>query len=139
MGDYGQILDHFEAHLVALGYTPATETFDLTDLADTQIDKAFCLVPGGSKRSDLSLWHVDVGLEIRIAFRQPPSGKAAAADIQDIHNMGIVWHFIQKVNHGPADRIEWEGSTPVEWDAQVLELRIGFVVSYPGLRKPANA
>ena len=138
MGDYGQILDHFEAHMEALGYTSAPETFDLQDLADAAIDNAFCLVPGASERSDLSIRHVDEELEIRIAYRQPPTGKAAAKVISAA-NMAIVWHFLQQPNYGPADRIQWRGSTVIQWEAQVLELRIGFVVAYPGLMKPANA
>jgi hypothetical protein len=138
MGDYGQILDHVEDHMTVLGYIAHTETFDLQDLADAQIDKAFCLVPGSSQRSDLSMRHVDEELEIRLTFRQPPVGKAAAKVISAA-NMAIVWHFLEQKNQGPADRIQWAGSTVVKWEAQVLELRIGLVVSYPGLMKPANA
>jgi len=139
MGDYGQILDHFEAHLVALGYTAATETFDLEDLADAQIDKAFCLLPGSSERSELSLRHINAELQVRISFRQPPRGKAAAAAIQDLHNDRIVRHFLKPENSGPADRIQWQGSTVIRWEAQILELRAVFVVTYPGLMEAANA
>lgn len=138
MGDFGDILDHFAAHMESLGYTPATETFDVTDVSAAKIDKAFCLLPGGASRSDLSIRHVDEKLEVHVAFKQPPRGVTAAKAISAAR-LGIAWHFLQPDNSGPADRIQWDGSEIVDLDDEILVLQLTFTVSYPGLMKPVNA
>jgi hypothetical protein len=137
VGDFGAIVDHYEAEMEGLGYSLVPDTFDVTDASETAIDKAFVLLPGIARRSNLAITMVDEELAIQVAFKQPPKGIEAIKRISAAR-LQIVWHFLQKQNYGPSQAVEWAGSEVLDYDDRILILRLSFVITYPGLIKSAN-
>ena len=138
MVDFGNIVDHYKAQMESLGYALVKDTFDVTDASEAAIDKAFVLLPGAARRSPQAMTMVEEELAIEIAFKQPPKGIEAVKRISAAR-LAIVWHFLQKQNYGPASDVSWAGSEVVDFDDRILVLRLSFVITYPGLRQPANA
>lgn len=135
--DFGDVVDHYKAEMEGLGYSLVPDTFDVTDASEAAIDKAFVLLPGTAKRSSLAMTMIEEELAIEIAFKQPPKGIEAIKRISG-ERLAIVWHFLQKSNYGPATAVSWEGSEVLDFDDRILVLRLSFVITYPGLIKPAN-
>jgi len=135
--DFGNIVDHFRAEMEGLGYKLVKDTFEVTDASEASIDGSFVLLPGTARRSPLAMTMVEEELAVEIAFKQPPAGVEAVKKVSAAR-LAVVWHFLQKQNYGPASSISWAGSEVVSFDERVLVLRLSFVITYPGLMKPAN-